>query len=93
MVDGMPQPPGRSLLPYKAPHFVDLSRCDSLNNHLPLVGVELREPRFVDRLKLAFLFFSSLRTVSVLMPNTRAVSRIPLPSKARSIICRFTDGK
>jgi hypothetical protein len=72
VIDRMPQPPGRCLLAHVRPHLVDLSRFDSLNYHLPLVGVELREPRFVHRLKLALLFFSSLRTVSVLMLNTES---------------------
>jgi hypothetical protein len=40
MVAGMPRPPWRALLPYKAPHCVDLSRCDSLYNHVFLPKTE-----------------------------------------------------
>jgi hypothetical protein len=47
MIDGMPQPPGCFLLAHGRPHFVDLSGCDSLNYHLHIGSVELREPGFV----------------------------------------------
>lgn len=38
------------------------------------------------------LFFSSTITVCALMPNTRAVSRMPLPFKARAVMRARTSG-
>ena len=92
MIDSVPQPPGCLLLADIRPHFVDLRCSDPVNPHLHGVRVQLLQQRFVQRLELAFFFFSSQMTVSVLMPKTRAVSRIPLPFMAKSMICRFTEG-
>jgi hypothetical protein len=92
MIDSMPQPPGFFLLTYIGPHFVHLCCFDPVNPHLNGLSVQLLQQWVIHRLKLAFFFFSLLMTVSVLMLKTRAVSRIPLPFMARSIICRFTEG-
>lgn len=93
MVKSVPEPPRFFLLADIRPHFVNFRRCNSANYYFHGAGIPLRQELSIDGLQLPLLFFSSLSTVSVLIPNTRAVSRMPLPLRASSIICRFTDGK
>ena len=57
------------------------------------VGIQRLEKRSVDRLAGVLFFFNSLITVEGLIPKTRAVSRIPLPLRAISMIFCFTSGK
>src|SRR5262245_15855754 len=93
MINSMPELPRCFRLADIRPHFVNFRRCHSANYHFHGAGIPLLQEPSIDGLQPAFLFFSSLRTVSVLIPNTGAVSRIPLPLRASSIICCFTDGK
>src|SRR5207253_9037638 len=86
----MPEPAWCFLVADETPHFIDFGFVYFLNVHCKVVWIYAPEQRRVDRLENPFLFFNSLSTVSLLIPNTRAVSRIPLPLSVRSMICRFT---
>src|SRR5713226_6618836 len=56
-------------------------------------GLRVRSSAVLTDSSTASFFLSSLRTVSVLMRSTRAVSRTPLALRLMSMICCFTSGK
>jgi uncharacterized protein YecE (DUF72 family) len=72
--------------------LIHLRFINSTELQRELIWIHAREQRPVDRLDHACFFLRSLSTVSLLIPNTRAVSRIPLPLRAMSIIGRLTSG-
>jgi hypothetical protein len=82
VIHRMPEPPLFFLLAHEAPHFVDLRLVHLRDYDFDLLGAQRLEKRSVDRLKCVLFFFNSLITVEGLTPNTRAVSRTPLPFTA-----------
>src|ERR671918_362209 len=92
MVDRMPQPALIFFLTHEAPHFIQLRLLylDDLYGHL-LYRQDLQQC-VIDRLKGGFFFFNSLITVVGLIFKTRAVSRMPLPLSAISMIFCLISG-
>src|ERR671918_3204655 len=92
VINRMPQPALIFFLAYKAPHFIHLRLVysDDLYSHL-LYSQGLQQS-VVDRLKGGFFFFNSWITVVGLISKTRAVSRMPLPLSAISIIFSLISG-
>src|SRR3954453_5813092 len=87
MVQGLPQPAW--LLAHK------ISSASASSTRARMIGragsvKRSRKGRLIGSSSVCFL--SSLTTVSLLMPSTRAVSRMPLPFRAMSTICHFTRG-
>ena len=93
MINGMPQPALLFLLANIAPHLIQFSVFNLMNMNGNFTRLETFQYPVVDRFKTGFFFLISLITVLGLIFNTRAVSRMPLPFIAMSIICFFTSGK
>jgi hypothetical protein len=92
VIQRMPQPAGSSFAAHKGPHFIPLCCHHFLDYHSGVRTCERCERRRIDAVELRLFFFSSLITVPGLTPNTRAVSRIPLPLSAISTIRFLTSG-
>nr|WP_240761771.1 hypothetical protein [Nitrosococcus wardiae] len=90
VVDGMPPLAWMGFLSHKIPHFIDLRFLNPQHLHLYLLCSQTLQQREVDRLKAGLFFFSSMNTVQGLISKTRAISRIPLPLSAISMICCLT---
>jgi len=88
----VPQPAGLPLLPTND-HISSISASPLAQCPRQLVPVQRAQQRRVHRRKQRFFFLSSLRTVSVLIRRTRAVSRMPLALRLMSMIVCFTSGK
>ena len=73
--------------------LVDFRFAYFLNDGGHSINVHGGQQRGIDDIKVAFLFLSVRTTVSLPIPNTRPVSRTPLPFIAMSIICRLTSGR
>ena len=81
-----PQPPRLALVADKGPHFV---RAQAQGPRR--VGHVVRAQRRALGYRVYF-FFNSAITACVLTPSTRAVSRTPLPFRARSVMRARTPG-
>ena len=91
-LDGMPQPALVALLADTTPQLVALSFPSLLHVHDELCWIYGTQQRGMDRCEGGCFFLSARSTVSVLMRNTRAVSRIPLALRLMAMICCFTSG-
>lgn len=76
---------------HKAPHLIHFCRFYSHHHHRLLIGLALLQQSPIYLFEVRRLFFSVSITVLVLIPSTRAVSRMPLPFIAISLICCFTS--
>jgi hypothetical protein len=83
MADSPPQPDLMFFVMIKAPRFVRFSA-----NGAVFAGFKVL---FVYIFCLVLFFFNSFITVSALIPNLRAVARIPAPSTARLMMALFTS--
>jgi len=88
----MPQPAWVAFVPDKRPHLIDLGFIDPLDHHIHIVRMQGVEEWSIHRGECRFFFFNVLMTVVVLIFNTRAVSRIPLPLRLMSTICSLIAG-
>jgi hypothetical protein len=92
VIDGMPQPARRGLLPHIGPHCIDFRFLPSLDHHIDLGRTQRLAQRLVHCGERRLFFFNSLMTVVVLIFSTRAVARIPLPLRRMSTICSLIAG-
>jgi hypothetical protein len=92
VIDRMPQPARCGLLLHVGPHLIDFRFLNSLDHYVHLVRMQSVEERLVHRGEFRLFFFNVLMTVVVLIFNTRAVSRIPLPLRLISTICSLIAG-
>ena len=88
----VPEPPRLSFLAHVGPHLIDFRFLSSLDHHVHLVRMQRAEQQSVHRGERRLFFFNALMTVVVLIFNTRAVSRIPLPLRLMSTICSLIAG-
>ena len=79
VIDRMPQPALRILVPHIGPHLIDLRFLNPLDHHAHLIRIQCVEEWLVHRGECRLFFFNVLITVVGLIFNTRAVSRMPLP--------------
>src|SRR5215211_488221 len=86
MVDRVPQPALIFFLTHEAPHFIQLCLLYSDELHCYFLCTQGLQQCGVDLLEREFFFFNSLITVVGLIFKTRAVSRMPLPLSAISMI-------
>jgi len=92
VIDRMPQPALRILVPHIGPHLIDLRFLNPLDHHVHLIRMQRVEEWLGHRGERRLLFFNVLMTVVGLIFNTRAVSRIPLPLRLMSTICALIAG-
>src|SRR5262245_58322068 len=93
MVNCMPQPPWMPCVPHITPHLVHLSFVNLLDDDVHIWWCEVPEERLIHVVQLWFLFLNVFITVVGLTFKTRAVSRMPLPFSAISIIWVLTSCK
>jgi hypothetical protein len=93
VIDRLPQPALRGLLPHIGPHLIDFRFLSPLDHHIHLVRMHRVQERLVYRGKDRLFFFNVLMTVVGLTFNTRAVSRIPLPLRLMSTIGSWIAGE
>ena len=93
VVKRMPKPALGPFVADVAPHPVQFGILNPLNVNGNIIGVQGLQELAVDGFEALLFFFSSLMTVFGLTRNTRAVSRMPLPLSAMSIIRPLTSGR
>jgi len=89
----MPKPPLILFAPDETPHLIDFSFISEPDHHFHFIRVQQGEQLVVHTAECRLFFLSSLMTVVGLIFNTRAVSRMPLPLRAMSIICSLISGE
>ncbi len=93
MINRLPEPVRVIFIANITPHFIEFRVLNLLNINNNIARIQAFQHRSVDRFEARFFFFNSLMTVFGLISSTRAVSRIPLPFNAISIIRFLTSGK
>ena len=86
MANRVPKPTLVFLAADMTPHLVKLGTFNFLNINNNFRRIQAFQHRTVDRVEARFFFFSSLMTVAGLIFRTLAVSLIPLPLTAMSMI-------
>jgi hypothetical protein len=90
VIDRMPQPPLIFLAPDRAPPLIDFGFVGEPNDNRHLIWIQQVEQTLVDPAQRRLFFLSSFITVVGLILSTLAVSRIPPPLRAISMLCSLT---
>lgn len=92
VINRMPQPSLRFLLPHAGPHLIAFRFVRTADNHVHVARVQRIEQGVVDGGECRPFCFNSFMTVVGLIRNTRAVSRMPLPLRLLSTTCSLISG-